>query len=49
MIKKISMSARHELERMWHQHITNLSINVEVFPNWRNDPKLLAEFGYGNE
>ena len=49
MIKKISMAARHELERMWHQHITVLTIDVQAIPNWRNDPKALLEFGYGNE
>ena len=49
MIKKISMSARHELERMWHEHITVLAIDVATIPNWRNDPKALMEFGYGNE
>ena len=49
MIKKISMAARHELERMWHKHITVLTIDVQAIPNWRNDPKALLEFGYGNE
>ena len=49
MIKKISMAARHELERMWHEHITHLTIRVEAVPNWRNDPKKLIEFGYGND
>ncbi|MBQ2494024.1 MAG: GTPase Era [Bacilli bacterium] len=48
MIKKISMSARHELERMWHDHITVLTIRVEAIPGWRNSPKLLAELGYGD-
>ena len=49
MIKKISMAARHELERMWHQHITVLTVDVIALPNWRNDPKALLEFGYGDE
>ncbi|MCH3910199.1 MAG: GTPase Era [Bacilli bacterium] len=46
MIKKISMSARHELERMWHKHVT-LVAEVEVAPNWRNDPNKLKKLGYG--
>lgn len=49
MIKKISMSSRHELERMWHEHITNLAIEVSYLPGWRNDMKKLQEFGYGEE
>jgi len=49
MIKKISMSARHELERMWHEHITELRIDVSCEPNWRNDPKKLKDLGYGGE
>ncbi len=49
MIKKISMAARHELERMWHEHITVLNAQVATIPNWRNDPKALLEFGYGNQ
>ncbi len=47
MIKKISMSARHELESMWHEKIALLSIRVEARPGWRNDPKTLVELGYG--
>lgn len=49
MIKKISMSARHELERMWQAHITSLTIDVDCCPGWRNDLAKLAEFGYGDE
>lgn len=49
MIKKISMSARHELERMWHEHITELRIDVSCEPNWRNDPKKLKDLGYDGE
>jgi GTPase len=49
MIKKISMSARHELERMWHEHISELRIDVSCEPNWRNDPKKLKDLGYGGE
>lgn len=48
MIKKISMSARHELERMWHEHITVLAIDVRAVPGWRNSPKMLAELGYAD-
>lgn len=46
MIKKISMSARHELERIWKKHVT-LLLEVEFAPNWRNDPTKLAKLGYG--
>lgn len=46
MIKRISMSARHELEGMWHQHVT-LLLNVEFSPNWRNDAAKLKKLGYG--
>lgn len=46
MIKKISMSSRHELERMWHEHITNLEIEVISIPSWRDNLKVLAELGY---
>ena len=49
MIKKISMASRHELEKMWHEHITSLEVKVEYVPNWRNNPKLLMEFGYGDK
>lgn len=48
MIKKISMASRHELERMWHEHITNLEIEVEAIPSWRDNPKVLAELGYAD-
>ena len=46
MIKRISMSARHELERMWQKHVT-LVCEVEYAPNWRNDPSKLKKLGYG--
>jgi len=49
MIKKISMSARKELQRIWHEHINSLEIMVDVCPNWRNDPKILKELGYFND
>jgi GTPase len=45
MIKKISMSARRELERMWHEHVT-LETIVKFEPNWRSKPGKLREFGY---
>lgn len=48
MIKKISMAARHELERMWHEHITILEISVRAVPGWRNNAKILAELGYAD-
>ncbi|MDY6429888.1 MAG: GTPase Era [Bacilli bacterium] len=46
MIKKISMAARHELERMWHTHIASLEIEVEAVPDWRNNSKILNSLGY---
>jgi GTP-binding protein Era len=46
MIKKISMSARHELERMWQKHVI-LVLDVEYSPNWRNDAAKLKKLGYG--
>lgn len=46
MIKKISMSARKDLEKRWKRHVT-LILNVEAVSGWRNDPKELAELGYG--
>ncbi|MCQ2743083.1 MAG: GTPase Era [Bacilli bacterium] len=49
MIKKISMGSRHELERMWHKHINSLEIEVDCVPNWRNDPRILKELGYGED
>jgi len=49
MIKKISMAARHELERMWQTHISELRIEVDCIPNWRNDPKVLKDLGYAGE
>ena len=48
MIKKISMAARNELERMWHERILSLNLKVEAVPGWRNSPKMLAELGYGD-
>jgi len=48
MIKKISMSARHELERMWQKHVI-LILEVEYSPNWRNDAAKLKKLGYGDK
>ncbi len=49
MIKKISMSSRTELEKMWHEKIALLSIEVEDDPGWRNDIKKLQSLGYGDD
>ena len=48
MIKKISMAARQELERMWHEKIASLTLKVEVDPGWRDSAKKLIEVGYGD-
>ena len=48
MIKKISMAARQELERMWKAHIKGLTLKVEVIPGWRDSPKVLNDIGYGD-
>lgn len=48
MIKKISMAARHDLERMWKKHVT-LVCEVECMPDWRNSPTKLMKLGYGDE
>ncbi len=47
MIKKIGFATRTELGRMWKKPIASLHIEVEVDPGWRNDPRKLAELGYG--
>ena len=49
MIKKISMSARHEMERVFRKHIYSLDIEVEVKEDWRNDPAMLKKLGYAND
>lgn len=46
MIKKISMAARHNMEKMWGKKVT-LFANVEVMKGWRNDLSALAKLGYG--
>lgn len=48
MIKKISMSARHELEKMWQMNVT-LICEVECLPGWRNNPGKLKKLGYGKD
>lgn len=45
MIKRISMSARHELEKQFHEHVS-LVVEVRYLEGWRNDPGKLSEFGY---
>jgi GTP-binding protein Era len=47
MIKKISMTARHELEKQWHEHVT-LLVFARYEPEWRNKPDKLKAFGYSN-
>ncbi len=49
MIKKISMAARHEMERVFRKHIHSLDIEVEVKEDWRNDPAMLKKLGYAGE
>ena len=48
MIKKISMAARQELERNWHEKIASLELIVDVIPGWRDSPKALLDIGYGD-
>jgi GTP-binding protein Era len=48
MIKRISMSARRRLEKMWQMNVT-LVCEVECLPGWRNDPALLKKAGYGED
>ncbi len=48
MIKKISMRSRTQLEKLWKKSVS-LYCEVEVLHNWRNDPRKLAKFGYGNK
>lgn len=49
MIKKISMSARHEMERVFKKRISSLDLEVEVKEDWRNDPAMLKKLGYASE
>ena len=48
MIKKLSIAARQELERMWKRHIASLELQVDVIPGWRDSPKALQDIGYGD-
>lgn len=48
MIKRISMTARRELERVWHKHV-DLRIEVRNAPDWRNKADRLKAFGYTEE
>ncbi len=47
MIKKISMAARHEMERVFKTHVTSLNIEVDVKEGWRDDLTMLKKLGYG--
>ena len=49
MIKKISMAARHEMERVFKAHVTALNLEVEVKEGWRDDPTMLKKLGYAEE
>lgn len=46
MIKRISMTTRRNLEKMWKKHVT-LYTEVECLPGWRNDVRKLNQLGYG--
>lgn len=48
MIKKISTMARKSIEYITNEHI-NLQIYVKVKQNWRNDSKIISEFGLSVE
>ena len=48
MIKRISMTARRELERVWHKHV-DLRVEVRDAPDWRNKTDKLKAFGYSEE
>ena len=49
MIKRISMSARQQMEKDWHKRVGDLTIEVVLLPGWRDSPKALSELGYGDE
>ena len=49
MIKKISMSARHEMERVFKKRVSSLEIEVEVKEGWRDDIAMLKKLGYAKE
>lgn len=45
MIKRISMTSRRNLEKMWKKKVM-LYTEVECLPNWRNDTRKLNQLGY---
>ena len=47
MIKKISMAARQEMERVFHTRVLSLKLDVECVPGWRSSPGALNALGYG--
>lgn len=49
MITRIAQSARKELSRMWRENVSYLRIKVVCDPGWRDDPKKLAKYGYGDD
>ena len=49
VIKKISMSARHEMERVFKKRVSSLEIEVEVKEGWRDDIAMLKKLGYAKE
>ena len=49
MIKKISMSARQEMEKRWHRRVSSLVLKVEVRPGWRSKMADLIDLGYGDQ
>jgi GTP-binding protein Era len=46
MLKRIGSAARHEIETMSGRSVY-LELRVKVRKNWRNDPKSLRQFGFG--
>ncbi len=48
MLKQIGTLARQEIEQMSGRSVF-LELKVKVASNWRNDPFMLARFGYGSE
>lgn len=48
MIKRISMTARRNLEKQWKKHV-QLYLMVRYEPEWRNKPDKLKAFGYSKD
>lgn len=48
MIKKISMTARRNLQKQWKKRV-ELILKVVHEPNWRNKPDKLKAFGYSED